>query len=518
MRYHRPRAPFCGVGFCTNCLVRTPDTLNARACLQGFAPAGATPTSNGWPSTRFDVGAALDILFPRGIDTLHGFRRPAWAVPLYQRIVRRLSGYGRPPNSLPSIEPLPPPILKETDVVVIGGGVSGRATGDELHARGIDSVCVIDRAAPATTGPSSPDLPRTTALFLPSPEPESERPFVVLASREDGRAVVVRSRRVVVASGGYDASLLFAGNDRPGVMTADGAFAFAAARFRSFRHAILFGHEQRAVSVLERFDDQIAAVVASGEIGPDLARAAADRGVPLYPRSLLVRANGRRWVRSVTIRARGRGETATLSGDAVVLAHRRIPHPQLFFQAGARMRWSSATAAYYPVTDAAGATSVAGLYAVGEAQGPGEREAAAETGRKAAKAIASAEPSGSEVELPPTDLAAHPLEGYYRELLQERGGLTKWVACPCEDVLLSEVEAANKRGYRGIEVIKRYTGLGTGLCQGRYCLPDALLVLSILEGRPPAEVGFITQRPPVVPATLRTLASAAELLAPKEGR
>jgi sarcosine oxidase subunit beta len=96
----------------------------------------------------------------------------------------------------------------------------------------------------------------------------------------------------------------------------------------------------------------------------------------------------------------------------------------------------------------------------------------------------------------------HELEGYYRELLGPGRARGKWVACPCEDVLLDEVEEASRRGYRGIEVVKRYTGLGTGLCQGRYCLPDALLLLSLFESRPPPEVGFITQRPPVVPSRL----------------
>jgi hypothetical protein len=85
------------------------------------------------------------------------------------------------------------------------------------------------------------------------------------------------------------------------------------------------------------------------------------------------------------------------------------------------------------------------------------------------------------------------------------------------DVLVSEVERAVRSGYRGIEVVKRYSSLGSGICQGRYCLPDALLLLSILEDRPPSEVGYITQRPPVVPTPLAALASlstppAAEIL------
>ncbi|HYB63276.1 MAG TPA: (2Fe-2S)-binding protein, partial [Thermoplasmata archaeon] len=98
------------------------------------------------------------------------------------------------------------------------------------------------------------------------------------------------------------------------------------------------------------------------------------------------------------------------------------------------------------------------------------------------------------------------LVGYYREILHVPGH-GRWVACPCVDVLLSEVEEAVRSGYRGIEVIKRYTSLGTGICQGRYCLPETLLLLSILEDRRPQEVGYITQRPPVVVTPLAAFAS-----------
>ena len=517
-RFHRPRAPFCGIGYCTNCIVRTPGRIHDRDCLSGFRTPDALPLSRGWPSVRFDLGGLLDLVFPRGIDILHGLRRPAWAIPLYQKVVRRLSGYGRPSRGGPlSPAPLPPPTLTEVDVTVVGGGVGGIATAEELRSQGVESVLVLDRGARTDATDPDPGLVSgMTAIFLPPPEKEAARPFTVLASREeDGRAQVVRSRRVVVATGGYDASLLFAGNDRPGVMTADGAFAFASAGHRPFQHAVVFGSGPRALSVLERFEGAVSALVAPGDIGPEVTRVAADRGVALYPRSLLVEARGRRWVRSVLLRTRGKGAPLTLRADAVVLAHRRIPHPQLFFQAGARMRWSADTGAYYPETDASGATSVAGLYAVGEARGPVSVEGTTDHARAAARAIALAEPPAAAPMEDAPAATAHPLEGYYRELLPEmEDGWSKWVACPCEDVLLHEVVQAHRLGYRGIEVIKRYTGLGTGLCQGRYCLPDALLLLSILEGRPPSAVGFITQRPPVVPTRLDTLASLAGLLGP----
>jgi sarcosine oxidase subunit alpha len=249
----------------------------------------------------------------------------------------------------------------------------------------------------------------------------------------------------------------------------------------------------------------VEAVVAPSEIRPEVVRVASDHGVLLYPRSLLLSAGGRRRVHSVHIRARAGGAETRISCDAVILAHRRIPHAQLFFQAGATLEWWPNVGAYAPALSPEGVTSVPGLFAVGLAArvAPSEQARHAETVADAVLGkTAPFNPS------PPASPEENPTEllGYYRELLREPGH-GGWVACPCVDVLLSEVEKASRAGYRGIEVIKRYTSLGSGICQGRYCLPDALLVLSLLEARPPPEVGYITQRPPVVPTPLAALAS-----------
>ena len=98
-RYHRPRAPFCGIGQCTGCLVRVNGRPNVRACRYVPADGDRVTTENGWPSQRFDLLAILDGMFRHGIDTLHGFRRPAFATPLYHRVIRRLAGYGQPPTA-----------------------------------------------------------------------------------------------------------------------------------------------------------------------------------------------------------------------------------------------------------------------------------------------------------------------------------------------------------------------------------------------------------------------------------
>jgi sarcosine oxidase, subunit alpha len=503
-RYHRPRAPFCGIGQCTGCLVRVNGRPNVRACRYVPQEGDRVTTENAWPSRRFDLLAGFDLFFRNGIDTLHGFRRPAFATPLYHRIVRRLAGYGAPPTAEAAAGLVVPPDVRTTDVAIVGAGRSGRATAAALVSSGVHPL-LLDRRADVPPQPGATLLPSTTAAFLPPRAPVAGAPFELLGYTEPAKGVLIRAAQVVVATGSYDASLLFEANDRPGVLTGDAALEFSrVGRRPPFHHAIVFGSGDRARAVVERMGEHVAALVALGEIPPDLVRAASDAGIPLYPRSLVVTTVGRSRVRAVVIRARGDSAETTLAGDAFLLAHRRLPNAQLFFQAGARMSWRAGTGAYYPVAGNDGATSVPGVWAVGSASGA-VVSASSASGERVASALTGGSLPMTPIERVRAD-GANALEGYYRELLRvpRRG---RWIACPCEDVLLEEIEAATRRGYRGIEVVKRYTGVGTGLCQGRYCLPDALLLLSIAEGRPPPEVGYITQRPPVHPTPIAALAA-----------
>ncbi|HEX8910627.1 MAG TPA: FAD-dependent oxidoreductase [Anaeromyxobacteraceae bacterium] len=81
----------------------------------------------------------------------------------------------------------------------------------------------------------------------------------------------------------------------------------------------------------------------------------------------------------------------------------------------------------------------------------------------------------------------------------------KTLLCACEDVTRDEVERAFRAGHRDLESVKRYTGFGTGPCQGKSCL--ALVARELLRlGATPAEVAPFTIRPPADPVTLAALA------------
>lgn len=82
--------------------------------------------------------------------------------------------------------------------------------------------------------------------------------------------------------------------------------------------------------------------------------------------------------------------------------------------------------------------------------------------------------------------------------------------CRCEDVTLADLEHCVSRGYRDIEEVKRYTGFGTGPCQGKECLAPVAEHLARLTGKPVSAIAPFTSRPPLAPTPIRLLAACQE--------
>jgi len=82
------------------------------------------------------------------------------------------------------------------------------------------------------------------------------------------------------------------------------------------------------------------------------------------------------------------------------------------------------------------------------------------------------------------------------------------VLCPCEDVLVEDVEEAIELGYEALEPVKRVTAVTTGPCQGRWCLRATIELLAEKTDKTAEELGSITHRQPVDPVPLAALAEA----------
>jgi bacterioferritin-associated ferredoxin len=82
----------------------------------------------------------------------------------------------------------------------------------------------------------------------------------------------------------------------------------------------------------------------------------------------------------------------------------------------------------------------------------------------------------------------------------------KIVVCRCEDVTLKDLIHSVERGYADIEEVKRYTGFGTGPCQGKECLAVVAAALAELTHVAPSQIKPFTARPPLQPTPLKLFA------------
>lgn len=94
----------------------------------------------------------------------------------------------------------------------------------------------------------------------------------------------------------------------------------------------------------------------------------------------------------------------------------------------------------------------------------------------------------------------------------------KIILCRCEDVTQKDVEDSIAHGYADIEEVKRYTGFGTGPCQGKECLSVVAAVVAERTGgahggAPGAAIEVLpfTSRPPLAPTPLKHYAALAAL-------
>ncbi|HEY0709733.1 MAG TPA: (2Fe-2S)-binding protein [Polyangia bacterium] len=86
----------------------------------------------------------------------------------------------------------------------------------------------------------------------------------------------------------------------------------------------------------------------------------------------------------------------------------------------------------------------------------------------------------------------------------------KIVLCRCEDVTYRDLDHAVATGFSALEEVKRYTGFGTGPCQGKECLRLVVDALAQITGQPAASLQPFTSRAPLAPTELALLAAGPE--------
>ncbi len=525
-KYHRPRGLLCCSGHCPNCLVQVSDEPNVRACTTPVEPGMAVNSQNAWPSLKRDAMALIGLIdrfLPVGFY-YKAFIRPRFLWPVFEKVLRRAAGLGTVSPDTP-IGDYDKQYI-HTDVAVVGGGPAGLSAA-LMAARQGARVSLFEENLNLgghlryTGRERRENLPGLLSAIRQEADIDIFTGTTVLGWFEEnwlsvqrqGRLYKVRARAVVFATGAYEQPLLFNNNDLPGVMLSSGVQ-------RLLRlYSVVPG--QRAVVVTANKDGwgvaadlQAAGVevvaVADQRSGDDspLVDQVTGEGTPVYWGHTITGAKGSGKVRQALIapfddQGRVAGtETQTLDCDLIVVAVAWAPANGLLYQAGGRLVYDNTFGEFLPqqLPD--------GIFAAGRVAGTHNLMAQIDEGERAGRQAAAFAGQGR-APAPETGevvSAQVPPERPQTSTLVRVPGDKKQFLCYCEDVTYKDLKTAIAEGYDSLELLKRYSTISMGPCQGKMCSVNTIHLCARANGWTVEETGTTTARPPVTPVKLGVLA------------
>lgn len=543
-KYHRPRGIVGAGSEEPNAIMQIGNGAttqpNLRATQVELFDGLSARTTKGWPSLRFDVAALNDVfsrLFGAGFYyKTFMFPRHSWDS--YEKFIRNSAGFGTAP------EHADPDRYDHRnahcDVLVAGAGPAGLMaalaagrTGarviiaDEQNEFGgsllssVESIddnpateWISDVVAELSRMPEVVMLPRCTVFgyydhnFVGLLERRTEHLGEHIHGEVRQREWRVRARQVILAQGAIERPLVFANNDRPGIMLASAVSTYINRyAVRPGKRAVVFtnnDHAYYAAIDLHRAGASVVIIDSRQGGAAALAEQAHAEGIPVMTGSIITNARGSRRVRSVDF-THWDGDAnspiakpQSMECDLVAVSGGWSPAVHLHSQSGGRNTWDARRQCFVPgesVQESVSAGSCNGVWTLDECLADG-----AEAGRLAA--------SQCGFDIAPVPLpAADPVEYKPIEALWRVPARKDPDRCPKQfidyqlDTTVADVRLAIREGYRNVEHVKRYTAMGFGTDQGKLGNINGMAVIAECLGKEIPEVGTTTFRPVYTPVT-----------------
>ncbi|QBK31767.1 sarcosine oxidase subunit alpha family protein [Roseitalea porphyridii] len=545
-KYHRPRGivtagpeePNALVGIARGSARRQP---NVRATVQEVHDGLEATSQNRWPSLSADVGEVNDWMSPVFAAGFYYktfmWPKKAWDT-VYEPFIRRAAGLGVAPD-----QPDPDRYAARyahCDVLVCGGGAAGLGAALAAAEAGASVIIcderptfggalafeadarieerdgyewAVETAAKLAAMDNVRVLPRTTAFGYYAQN------FVALAERltdhlaEPDPAMArerlwqVRAKRVVMATGAIERHMVFANNDRPGIMLASAARAYLN------HYGVLIGRTigvytandsaYAAAFELKRAGADIAVIADIREtVDPTLREQAGKLGIRVLTHHAVVAAGGKLRVSSIVIRPCQGGSRQVIPVGALIMSAGWTPSVHLFSQSRGKLRFDPEKRLFLPgehaqASASAGACNGADDLAATLEEGIAAGEAAAKAARGGAKGSSvtiRAEAGGS---WSGSMLGAGPNP--------EAGKVVKAFVDYQNDVTEKDIRLAVREGFHSIEHVKRFTTNGMATDQGKLSNMHGLAIAAEALDRPIPEVGLTTFRAPYTPVTFGAL-------------
>ena len=534
-KYHRPRGIFTAGPEEPNALVELRSGArqepNTKATTVELYDGLEATSQNRWPSLKFDAGALNQIASPLLVAGFYykTFKWPAsfWEK-LYEPAIRRAAGLGRLSGHAD------PDRYEKAyafcDLLVIGAGPAGLAAALAAGRTGLRVMLVEEdfvlggRLLSETheiDGHSGPVWARQTEDELRTlPNVRILRRTAVFGAYDGEYGAIERvadhlaeppaftprqrlwkivARETILATGAIERPIVFAGNDRPGVMLA------SAIRTYVNRFAVLPGRRiavfttcddgWRTAHDLQRAGVTIEALIdARTDVATTVTALVSD--APIYLGSRVVDTCGRHRLKAIEI-SDGRKRMHTIKIDTLAVSGGWNPNLGIATHLGGKAQWSAGKTAFV------GDGLMKGTEAIGAAAARWTVAEALREGMRAGTAVAL---RAGRTAAGPHRFNTTDEQSTVRPLWRVEGGRSKAFVDLQNDVTADDIALAGREGFRSAEHLKRYTTLGMATDQGKTSNVNGLAVMAEFAGRDITETAATRARPPHVPVAIGAFA------------